>query len=523
VQGGSGLSSYTVGDLLYANSPTTLARLADSASGNALLSGGVGVPAGWGKVGLATHVTGVLSLPNGGTGAGTPAAARTNMGAAASGANNDITSLSGLTTPISPAQGGVGITSYALGDLLYASGSSTLSRRAAGAAGQVLTVAGGFPAWTNANAHNHFGQNWNAAAIDGLFIQNSSVADGSSALTGSSTATNIGTGAKYGVFGQSLSPNGVGVQGTAFGTTGFSTGVGGESVSPDGTGVYGLGSAGSGTPIGVYGEALSTNGIGVYGLGSAVSGVPVGVYGVSSSPNGYGLYTPNRLFVGDVSFFADHISLQTSARLFANNGTFASPAISFTASPGAGLYSPGVNILGFSTAGVERMRIAADGKVGIGRVPTANLLEVGGEASKNVAGGWVANSDARIKTDVRSLTNALETIGQVRPVSFRYQPEYQESHRGIADKEYINVIAQEFAKVFPDSVKDSGETFKGEPVLQVDTYPATMYAISAIQELHGLLKNRDAELAKLREQNANLEKRLSALEAASGFISKASR
>lgn len=49
-----------------------------------------------------------LAVVSGGTGAETASAARTNLGAAASGANSDITSLTGLTTPISVAQGGTG-------------------------------------------------------------------------------------------------------------------------------------------------------------------------------------------------------------------------------------------------------------------------------------------------------------------------------------------------------------------------------------------------------------------------------
>lgn len=49
-----------------------------------------------------------LKLTKGGTGAGTASDARTNLGAAKSGANSDITSLSGLTTPLSPGQGGTG-------------------------------------------------------------------------------------------------------------------------------------------------------------------------------------------------------------------------------------------------------------------------------------------------------------------------------------------------------------------------------------------------------------------------------
>lgn len=66
--GGTGLASYTIGDVLYATGSTTLASLADIATGNALLSGGVGVAPSYGKVGLTTHVTGTLPVANGGTG-----------------------------------------------------------------------------------------------------------------------------------------------------------------------------------------------------------------------------------------------------------------------------------------------------------------------------------------------------------------------------------------------------------------------------------------------------------------------
>lgn len=66
--GGTGISSYTVGDIIYASGATTLSALADVATGNALISGGVGVAPAWGKVGLTTHVSGTLPVANGGTG-----------------------------------------------------------------------------------------------------------------------------------------------------------------------------------------------------------------------------------------------------------------------------------------------------------------------------------------------------------------------------------------------------------------------------------------------------------------------
>ena len=67
-RGGTGQTVYAVGDILYADTTTSLARLADVATGNALISGGINTAPAWGKVGLTTHVTGTLPVANGGTG-----------------------------------------------------------------------------------------------------------------------------------------------------------------------------------------------------------------------------------------------------------------------------------------------------------------------------------------------------------------------------------------------------------------------------------------------------------------------
>ncbi|CAB4241013.1 hypothetical protein UFOVP24_36 [uncultured Caudovirales phage] len=73
VNGGTGQSLYAVGDLLYADTTTTLAKLPDVATGNALISGGISTAPAWGKIGLTTHVSGVLPIANGGTnGSATP-------------------------------------------------------------------------------------------------------------------------------------------------------------------------------------------------------------------------------------------------------------------------------------------------------------------------------------------------------------------------------------------------------------------------------------------------------------------
>lgn len=100
-KGGTGQNLYTVGDILYADTTTTLSRLADVAVGNALISGGVGVAPAWGKIDLTTTISGVLPIANGGTNANNATSARANLSAAILGANNDITSMTAITGGIS--------------------------------------------------------------------------------------------------------------------------------------------------------------------------------------------------------------------------------------------------------------------------------------------------------------------------------------------------------------------------------------------------------------------------------------
>jgi hypothetical protein len=160
------------------------------------------------------------------------------------------------------------------------------------------------------------------------------------------------------------------------------------------------------------------------------------------------------------------------------------------------------------TVPVELASLDYAGRLGVGRDPAINTLEVEGNASKTTASNWLANSDRRIKTEIETVTGALETLSQVRLVNFRYTPDYLAAHPGLEDRSYLNVIAQEFAEVFPDHVQSSGETMPdGSPILQVDTYPLTIFTAAAVQELQ-------RENEALKAQLASQEERLLKLEAA---------
>ncbi|HON49041.1 MAG TPA: tail fiber domain-containing protein [Candidatus Sumerlaeota bacterium] len=286
-------------------------------------------------------------------------------------------------------------------------------------------------------------------------------------ITGENTGLNVsrnssggsavqGTAPSYGGYFVAESDTGRGIYGKASSSLGITYGGYFEAASNAGRGIYGKASSGSGITYGGRFENYSTDGCAIFGLADASSGVNAGVAGHTNSPIGFASY--------------------------------------FTGVPGSDNY-------------FQR-------KVGIGRTATTNMLEVEGAASKSTAGNWLANSDARIKTDVKNIENALETLEKVRLVDFEYTKEYLAEHPEIEPRRYMNVIAQEFAEVFPDYVKGSGETLAdGGEILQVDAYPLTIYAAAAIQELNQKLINKKAEILFLKEQNANQQKQIDSLEA----------
>jgi hypothetical protein len=151
IYGGTGLAAVAAGDILYASAGNTLAALAKAAAGNVLLSGDA---PSWGKVGLTAHVSGILGSANGGTGNGF--AKFTGPTTAEKTFTLPDASATILTTnaAVTAVQGGTGQSSYAVGDLLYASAANALSKLADVAVGQVL-VSGGVgaaPAWSAAPA-----------------------------------------------------------------------------------------------------------------------------------------------------------------------------------------------------------------------------------------------------------------------------------------------------------------------------------------------------------------------------------
>jgi hypothetical protein len=77
--GGTGQTSYAVGDLLYASTTTALSKLAAGTSGLPVVSNGASTAPSYQQINLTSAVTGALPVLNGGTGATTIAGAQTNL------------------------------------------------------------------------------------------------------------------------------------------------------------------------------------------------------------------------------------------------------------------------------------------------------------------------------------------------------------------------------------------------------------------------------------------------------------
>ena len=87
---------------------------------------------------------------SGGTSVAVPDGARMLLRVTSAGVSEAVNYVASLTlgTALPATSGGTGHSSYTVGDLLYASSTTALTKLTVGATGAVLTVAAGIPAWT---------------------------------------------------------------------------------------------------------------------------------------------------------------------------------------------------------------------------------------------------------------------------------------------------------------------------------------------------------------------------------------
>lgn len=176
IHGGTGTSTYTTGDILYASGANTLAKLAAGANGDVLTLAG-GVPT-WDTVGGGT----VTSVDGSGGTTGLTFSGGPIVGAG-------TLTLGGT---LDETHGGTGLSTFTTGDIMYASSANTLAKLAAGTNGHVLTLAGGVPSWAAASSGtpNFYADDGTtptdaltASGLDSLALGNGAIATATRAMS----------------------------------------------------------------------------------------------------------------------------------------------------------------------------------------------------------------------------------------------------------------------------------------------------------------------------------------------------
>lgn len=141
------------GGTIAASNPVTYTEYNSAKFTEPIAGANVTIGSKWGiytdsiKIGTSNPVTininGILSATN-------SVLVTPNLGTPASGVMTNVTGLpivAGTTGTLSETRGGTNQTSYATGDINYASAPNTLSKRTIGSTGNVLSVVGGVPTW----------------------------------------------------------------------------------------------------------------------------------------------------------------------------------------------------------------------------------------------------------------------------------------------------------------------------------------------------------------------------------------
>jgi hypothetical protein len=158
--GGTGQTTYTTGDLLYASATNTLSKLSAGTNGYVLTMSS-GVPTWLASTGGVTSFQTSLS------------------GLTPSTSTTGAVTLAGT---LGATSGGTSQSTYTTGDLLYASSTNTLSKLAIGANNYVLTSNGTTVSWAAASG----------AQANGVIYENSLVISSNYTLTTSKNGMSVG-------------------------------------------------------------------------------------------------------------------------------------------------------------------------------------------------------------------------------------------------------------------------------------------------------------------------------------------
>jgi hypothetical protein len=196
-----------------------------------------------------------------------------------------------------------------------------------------------------------------------------------------------------------------------------------------------------------------------------------GLIGIKTNPSGYGLMIGplNAELLGPnysrMEFQLDLTGGGVGGRYVAYIGT---------ANAGQGF----ARDLAFKTQNTEKMRLTVDGKFGVGTASPQKTLHVNGDglvtgnfdvtgtlkingnvvATGNVTG--FSDSDARLKTNIESITGALDKVSAIGGYNFEWKNDIGIAASTPARGKDVGVLAQEIELVLPEVVQTNIDGYK---------------------------------------------------------------
>jgi hypothetical protein len=153
---------------------------------------------------------------------------------------------------------------------------------------------------------------------------------------------------------------------------------------------------------------------------------------------------------------------------------------------------------GAGAGAIERIRITANGSVGVGVSSPTHIFQVGQGLGAAFADGWSTYSSRRWKTNIQTLPNALAKVEQLRGVSYDLKGN---------GKHEIGVIAEEVGQVVPEvvSYEENGKDAQG-----VDYSRLTALLIEAVKQQQQQIRDQQEQV---REQRAQIQSELKQVKA----------
>jgi hypothetical protein len=461
--GGTGQSSYAVGDLLYADTTTSLAKLADVATGNVLLSGGVGAAPSYGKVALTSAVSGTLPVANGGTGSTTS----TGSGAVV---------LASSPTLVTPALGVPTSGDFSSGTFTW----PTFNQNTTGTAGNVSGVV--------AIANGGTGETTRQAAMDTLAGATTSGyylrGNGTDVVMAAIQAGDVPT----------LNQNTTGTAGNVSGTVAIANGGTGQTtanaafdaLAPSQTSNSGkyLTTNGTTTSWATVSGGVTSITAGTYLTGGTIT--TSGTIAVDATTTN----TASKVVARDASgnFAAGTITANLTGNVTGNvtgtvSGSAGSVANALTAGTGitfssGSTYNGSAAITMSIPQAVGTASSVQFGSLGVGTAASGTTGEI--RATNNVTAFY--SSDAKFKENVKVIPNALDKVDAIGGVTFDWTEQYIKD-KGGEDKYFVQradfgVIAQDVESAFPLAVRK-----RDDGSLAVDYPKLVALAFAAIKEL----------------------------------------